>query len=152
MWALFIKHSLTRALRKRKCPLVGTTSNNVRDCPSPSRFGQFAGNVAVYLSDVNMSEVEARRNYENLIAQMGGMKVNSATPSELAPPLSAENSANEQKTRFADLGMTYDVYLVRKTDQLVSIVLMSGRSAVSTLVVAEQPFKQTIAFVTADAM
>ena len=105
-----------------------------------------------YLSDVNMSEAEARRNYENLIAQMGGVKVNSATPSELAPPLSAENSANEQKTRFADLGMTYDVYLVRKPDQLVWIVLMSGRSAVSTLVVAEQPFKQTISFVTADAM
>jgi len=105
-----------------------------------------------YLSDVNMSEAEARRNYENLIAQMGGVKVNSATPSELAPALSAENTANEQKTRFADLGMTYDVYLVRKPDQLVWIVLMSGRSAVSTLVVAEQPFKQTIAFVTADAM
>jgi OOP family OmpA-OmpF porin len=104
-----------------------------------------------YLNDVKMSEAEARRNYESLIAQMGGVKVNNAAPSELAPALSKETSANEQKTRF-DSGTTYDVYLVRKPDQLVWIVLMSNNSYVITRAVAEQPFKQTVAFVTADAM
>lgn len=104
-----------------------------------------------YLSDANMSEAEARRNYENLIAQMGGVKVNDATPSELSPASSEEPAANDQKTR-SDWSMTYDAYLVRKPDQLVWIVLMSSNSNISTLVVAEQPFKQTVAFVTADAM
>lgn len=104
-----------------------------------------------HLRDAQMSEAEARRNYENLIAQMGGVKVNDATPSELASS-SEEISANKKKTRFTDGTMTYDAYLVRKPDQLVWIVLMSNNSNVNTLVVAEQPFKQTIAFVTADAM
>lgn len=104
-----------------------------------------------YLHNVKMSEAEARRNYENLIAQMGGVKVNDAAPPDLAPPLSQETSENVKKTRF-DSGTTYDVYLVRKPDQLVWIVLMSNNSYVITLAVAEQPFKQTVAFVTADAM
>lgn len=104
-----------------------------------------------YLNDVKMSEAEARRNYENLIAQMGGVKVNDVTPPELAPALSEETSANEQKTRF-ESGTTYDAYLIRKPDQLVWIVLMSNNSYVITRAVAEQPFKQTVAFVTADAM
>jgi OmpA-OmpF porin, OOP family len=106
-----------------------------------------------YLSDVRpMSEVEARRNYENLIAQMGGVKVNEANPTELAPGSVDKIMANKEKTRYDDGSMSYDVYLVRKPDQLVWIVLMAGSSHVRTLVVAEQPFKQTIAFVTADAM
>ncbi len=105
-----------------------------------------------YLSDVKMSEVEARRNYQNLIAQMGGVKVNEATPTELAPDSVDEIIANQEKTRYDDGSMSYDVYLVRKPDQLVWIVLMAGSSYVNTLVVAEQPFKQTVAFVTADAM
>lgn len=104
-----------------------------------------------YLSDANMGEAEARRNYEKLIAQMGGVKVNDATPSELAPASSEEPAVNDQKTR-SDWTMTYDAYLVRKPDQLVWIVLMSSNSNINTLVVAEQPFKQTVAFVTADAM
>jgi outer membrane protein OmpA-like peptidoglycan-associated protein len=104
-----------------------------------------------YLNATRMSEAEARRNYENLIAQMGGVKVNDATPSELASS-SEELSANKKKTRFTDGTMTYDAYLVRKPDQLVWIVLMANNSSVITLVVAEQPFKQTVAFVTADAM
>jgi len=105
-----------------------------------------------YLSDVKMSEVEARRNYENLIAQMGGIKVNEANPAELAQDSVDEIIANKNKTRYDDGSMSYDVYLVRKPDQLVWIVLMAGSSHVDTLVLAEQPFKQTIAFVTADAM
>lgn len=104
-----------------------------------------------YLSDANMSEAEARRNYETLIAQMGGVKVNNAPPSELAPASTDQPMANDEKTR-SDWNMTYDAYLVRKPDQLVWIVLMSSNSNVKTLVVAEQPFKQTVAFVTADAM
>jgi len=101
-----------------------------------------------YLSDVKMSEVEARRNYENLIAQMGGIKVNEANPAELAQDSVDEIIANKNKTRYDDGSMSYDVYLVRKPDQLVWIVLMAGSSHVDTLVLAEQPFKQTIAFVT----
>lgn len=105
-----------------------------------------------YLSDTQMSETEARRNYENLIAQMGGVKVNDAKPSELDPPTSDQAYANQQKARYTDLSQTYDAYLVRKPDQLVWIVLMSNNSNLITLVVEEQPFKQTVAFVTADAM
>lgn len=103
-----------------------------------------------YLSDANMSETEARRNYENLITQMGGIKVNDATPSDLAAS-SDESSANEKKTR-SDSTMTYDAYLVRTPDQMVWIVLMLNDSNVKTLVVAEQPFKQTVTFITADNM
>lgn len=105
-----------------------------------------------YLSDVTMSEAEARRNYENLITRMGGVKVNDATPSELAPGLADVTAANEEKTRFPGGTMTYDAYLVRKPDQLIWIVLMANESSVTTLVVADQAFKQTIAFVTADTM
>jgi len=105
-----------------------------------------------YLHGGQMSEEEARRNYENLIAQMGGVKVNDVKPSELSPPLSKESSENDKKTRYVDRTSTYDAYLVRKPDQLVWIVLMSNSSSVTTLVVAEEPFKQTVAFVTADAM
>lgn len=105
-----------------------------------------------YLSDVKMSEVEARRNYENLIAQMGGVKVNEANPAELAHDSVDEIIANKNKTRYDDGSMSYDAYLIRKPDQLVWIVLMAGSSHVDTLVLAEQPLKQTIAFVTADAM
>lgn len=105
-----------------------------------------------FLHGGNMSEEEARRNYENLIAQMGGVKVNDVKPSELAAASSEEASANDKKTRYTDRTSTYDAYLVRKPDQLVWIVLMSNSSSVTTLVLEEQPFKQTVAFVTADAM
>lgn len=105
-----------------------------------------------YLSDVKMSEVEARRNYENLITQMGGVKVNEANPAELAGDSVDEIIANKKKTRYSDGSMSYDAYLVRKPDQVIWIVLMAGSSHVDTLVLAEQPLKQTIAFVTADAM
>jgi outer membrane protein OmpA-like peptidoglycan-associated protein len=105
-----------------------------------------------FLNGGNMSEEEARRNYENLIAQMGGVKVNDVKPSDLSPALSEEATANDKKTRYTDRTSTYDAYLVRKPNQLVWIVLMSNTSSVTTLVVEEQPFKQTVSFVTADAM
>ena len=105
-----------------------------------------------HLRNAQMSEAEVRRNYENLIAQMGGVKVNDVKPSELSPDSVGDIIANTKKTRFTDGTMTYDAYLVRKPDQLVWIVLMTNDSNVNTLVVAEQPFKQTISFVTADAM
>ena len=105
-----------------------------------------------YLNGTQMSETEARRNYESLIAQMGGVRVNDVKPDELSPDSVDDIIANKKKTRFSDSTLTYDVYLVRKPDQLVWIVLMANNSRVVTTVVAEQPFKQTIAFVTADAM
>ncbi|HAV35556.1 MAG TPA: hypothetical protein DCX52_04225 [Massilia sp.] len=105
-----------------------------------------------HLRNAQMSEAEVRRNYENLIAQMGGVKVNDVKPSELSSTSVDDIIANTKKTRFTDGTMSYDAYLVRKPDQLVWIVLMSNDSNVNTLVVAEQPFKQTISFVTADAM
>ena len=105
-----------------------------------------------YLNATQMSETEARRNYENLIAQMGGVKVNDVTPEGLSPDSVDDIVANARKTRIPDGSLTYDVYLVRKPDQLVWIVLMANNSRVVTRVIAEQPFKQTISFVTADVM
>lgn len=104
------------------------------------------------LLDAKMSEAEARHNYENLIAAMGGVKVNDVQPLDLAPAFDDETRAVTQKLRYTEYNMSYAAYVVRKPDQLVWIVLMSDKNSMNTLSIAEQPFKQTVAFVTADAM
>lgn len=104
------------------------------------------------LLDAKMSEAEARHNYENLIAAMGGVKVNDVQPLDLAPAFDDETRTVTQKLRYTEYNMSYAAYVIRKPDQLVWIVLMSDKNSMNTLSIAEQPFKQTVAFVTADAM
>ena len=104
------------------------------------------------LSNAKLSEVAARRNYENLIKAMGGVKVSDGG---LTDVVSMDNEAYvdlHHKLRMYQLDTKYDTWVVRRPDQLIWIALMTTDSEVKTLVVAEEPFKQTIGFVTADAM
>jgi len=100
----------------------------------------------------NLSEVAARRNYQNLVKAMGGVKVNELGLNELAPDPGAKFQDLYEKLRFAEVDMSYDCYLVRTPAQLIWIALMFTKDTAQTLVIAEQPLKQTVGFVTADAM
>jgi OOP family OmpA-OmpF porin len=104
------------------------------------------------LRDANLSLVAARRNYENLVKAMGGVKVNAGQLRDLVPQYSDVSNDMEKKLRFYQSGMDYDCYLVRRPDQLIWIALMFTDSEVKTVVVAEEPFKQTVGYVTADTM
>jgi len=104
------------------------------------------------LTDAKLSLAAARRNYENLAKAMGGVKVNAVTPEELEQQNGAAADNLDEKLRLYQSGMAYDTYLVRKPNQLIWVVLMFTDSWVKTMVIAEEPFKQTVGFVTADAM
>ncbi|KAF1858266.1 hypothetical protein Lal_00014767 [Lupinus albus] len=104
------------------------------------------------LSDAKLSRVAARRNYENLVKAMGGVKVNDATPNTLAPNYGDEYSDIMKKVRLHQIDQEYDCYLVRRPNQLIWIALMFTDREAKTLVIAEEPFKQTVGFVTAEAM
>jgi len=104
------------------------------------------------LDDAKLSLAAARRNYENLVKQMGGVKVNAVAPQDLGPDPDVVDSDTVKKLRLYQGNMAYDAYLVRKPNQLIWVVLMFTDNWVETLVIAEEPFKQTVAFVTADAM
>lgn len=104
------------------------------------------------LDDAKLSLVAARRNYENLVKAMGGVKVNAVTPQDLAQQNGSADNNIDEKLRLYQSDMAYDTYLVRKPNQLIWVVLMFTDSWVKTMVIAEEPFKQTVGFVTADAM
>ena len=104
------------------------------------------------LTEANLSLAAARRNYENLVKAMGGVKVSETTLSALAPDGGETYLDIQKKIRLDRSDMSYDCYLVRKPDQLIWIALMFSDNDARTVVIAEEPFKQTVAFVTADAM
>jgi len=98
------------------------------------------------LRNVKMSETEARRNYENLIQAMGGVKVSEGKLTDVLPLDNPAYTELEHKLRLLQSNAAYAAYVVRKPGQLIWIALMTTDSDVKTLVVAEEPLKQTIRF------
>lgn len=120
-----------------------------------NKLRKVEGRIEMHTFDLdfgNLSELAARRNYEELIKAMGGVKVNTVELRDLVPGFDDPYTALHDKLRFHQFDMKYATYLVRQPGQNIWIALMSTKDEIRTLVVAEQPMKQTIGFVTADAM
>ncbi len=97
--------------------------------------------------DAGMSELEVRRNYENALAAIGAVKVNTVQPDN--PAIVAAAGGDDYFLRksmlmIPDLGMSYDVYLARKGNARHWIVVTTNDSETGLLTVEEKPFAQTV--------
>jgi outer membrane protein OmpA-like peptidoglycan-associated protein len=101
-------------------------------------------------SAAEMSELEIRRNYESAMQDIGAVKVNTVAPDSQALGATHGDEFIERTRRLAmpDLHMTYDVYLARKGDVRHWLVVMVGSSETRLIAIDEQPFQQTIGYVT----
>ncbi|MFC3457501.1 OmpA family protein [Massilia haematophila] len=115
------------------------------------RLHPVEGRVATRTFDhmhAKMSALEVRRNYENAMRELGAVKVNSVAPDEPSLIPDAERrKVQREKMWIPDIGMSYDVYLVRKGDTRHWIVVMSNRDTTRLLAIEEKPFIQTIGYV-----
>lgn len=105
-------------------------------------------------SDVNMSEMALRRNYEAAVKGLGGIKVNMVGPYDLALAASASGKPAPQhdKMRFPGDSLSYDSYVVRTLEKNIWLVLMFNDRNTSMLAVEEKAIKQSVALITADDM
>lgn len=105
-----------------------------------------------YNSDANLSELASRRNYEVAIKALGGVKVNTVQPDH--PALVRENTENFAilKLGVRDTQLSYDAYLIRRSDKTVWITLLVNDGHTYLQIVEEKAMVQSVAFVTADAM
>ncbi|AMP04633.1 ompA family protein [Collimonas pratensis] len=106
-------------------------------------------------SDAQLSQLAAQRNYESAIKALGGVKVNTALPSD--PILVAANGGDVGDIVVNKLGLkdyvnAYDVYLIRTPERNVWIAVTSSSTSTQITAIEEQAMKQQVAFVTADAM
>lgn len=101
-------------------------------------------------SDADMSALESKRNYENAIKALGGVKVNKVEPGDKAFIAAAGPEPVEEKLRFLQFTMSYDVYLIRKGSARHWIVLMVNDSKTRLLTVEEKAFVQNITYLGAD--
>ena len=101
-------------------------------------------------SSAEMSELEIRRNYENAMTAMGAVKVNTVAPDSPALGSTEGDEYVERIQRLAmpQVTMAYDVYLARKGSAHHWLVVMVGSSDTRLIAIEEQPFKQTIDYVT----
>jgi OOP family OmpA-OmpF porin len=96
-----------------------------------------------------MSELEIRRNYENAMRAMGAVKVNTVAPNSpvLGSPEGDEYVARMRRLSMPQVTMAYDTYLARKGAAHNWLVVMVGDTETRLIAIEEQPFKQTINYV-----
>lgn len=109
-----------------------------------------------------MSQLEVRRNYANLIQQLGGVQINKLKPTTSSASVTREaqeiagpdvNVANLLGlSRYDEGNYEYESFVIRTADTTAWIVLQTSRSSVVITVVAEKSMTQSVAFVSADAM
>jgi outer membrane protein OmpA-like peptidoglycan-associated protein len=88
-----------------------------------------------------MSELEVRRNYQNVLQAMGAVKV-----SVDQPGVHYYGDKRMAKLRALADDMSYDVYLARKGSARHWIVVMTSSSDTRLLSIEELPFVQTIGY------
>lgn len=114
-------------------------------------------------SAVKMSTLEAYRNYENLLKELGAVRVDKSHPADKAfidrnggdreAVLQKLRVPNTQKSIPSDVP-TYSAYLLRTPDKnyWITYTIFDGENNVSLLVVEEKAMEQTVKLVKADEM
>lgn len=109
-----------------------------------------------------MSQLEIRRNYANLIQQLGGVQIQQLKPTTGSASIAAEaREIAGPDVDVADLlGLSrydegkyeYESYVIRAADTTAWIVVQTSQYSAVITVVAEKAMTQSVAFVSADAM
>ena len=116
------------------------------------------GRVAVhefFNSDAKLSRIGAWRNYENLIKQLGAVKISTVEPKDDAFVKANGGNAYElhrTKLRAADTDFNYSAYVIRTPEKNVWIGLSGGDSYTTVTVIDEKAMEQSVALVSAEAM
>lgn len=102
-----------------------------------------------------LSELESRRNYENLVASLGAVKLPAADPSSAA--FIQANGGDRYKIERTDLHLrdvrySYGAYLIRRPDTNIWISLAVGESHTVISVIEEKAMEQTVGLVSAEDM
>lgn len=99
--------------------------------------------------DAKMGEAESRRNYEGLIAALGGVKVNDIGPGDPALVVANGHDRGLRDTmlRIPETGLSYAAYLIRKGEAHHWIILMINERTTRLVMIEEKPFVQTIGYV-----
>ena len=99
-------------------------------------------------SHAEMSELESRRNYENAIKAVGGVKVNTTGPEDATFIASTGKDPElEKKLRYPEAGLSYDVYLIRKGQARHWIAVMVNQRRTQVLSIEEKMLVQTVGYV-----
>jgi OOP family OmpA-OmpF porin len=106
-------------------------------------------------ADMHLSQLASERNYEAAIEALGGVKVNTVAPDN--PDFVKKNGGDYNSLSFNKLkrsvaGDVYSVYLIRKPDQNIWIVLSIDNQWTQILTLEERPMKQIVSALSADDM
>lgn len=109
-----------------------------------------------------MSQLEVRRNYANLIQQLGGVQIQQVKPTTSSASISTEakeiagpdvDVANLLGlSRYDEGKYEYESYVIRTADTTAWIVVQTSQYSAVITVVAEKAMTQSVGFVSADAM
>jgi outer membrane protein OmpA-like peptidoglycan-associated protein len=90
----------------------------------------------------NLSALAIKRNYENLIKKLGGVKANSVEP----------DFASWDKLKVPSTGYSYDSFRIKTPVGTAWIVLMVSDSDTRIVAVEEKAMEKTVGFVTAESI
>ncbi|NHZ83069.1 OmpA family protein [Massilia sp. CCM 8695] len=110
--------------------------------------------MSFHLSDAKISKFQAQRDYTKAALDMGGVKVNTATPDdkEFVAAHGGDSYALDKKLNFHGNSSSYDVYFVPTPTGRKWMLIMINDSGVRILSVEEKQTASSVNMVTAAEM
>jgi len=110
-------------------------------------------------SEAGLSAAGSRRNYEQAITALGGVKVNTASPAD-ATLIAANGGDRDEVLKRLNIMVSgssiksYDVYLIRSAQGNVWVSVLTDVDDLNTFltVVQEKPLPQLVGYITADTL